>query len=125
MDSNLKQAISRKQRQENMNDILETLNPDKHNFNTLILGFTDIMQGSFYNFLSSQCRSQTERKALNSRINECVNAVMEVLNEHSLSNPEDMVVLNTVMIEAINKALIRQGSSKEGPTVSHTIKPSR
>lgn len=124
MDEAVKQAISRKQRQANMDDILNSLNPDKHNFNTILLGFTDIMQSSFYNYLLSQCKSQKERNALNDRINATVNAVMEVLNEHSLSNPEDMVVLNTVMVEAINKALVRQAQGGQFE-VNHTVKPTR
>jgi DNA-binding protein YbaB len=105
--------ISRKQRQKNMDDILNSLHPEKTNFNTMILGFADIMQSSFYNYMMSLCQTQQERDALNNRVNKCVNAVMDVLNEHSLSNPEDMIVLNTVMIEAINKALYRQEGSGE------------
>lgn len=124
MDKEVKQLISRKQRQENMDDILNSLNPDKHNFNTILLGFTDITQSSFYNFLISQCRSQKERDALNNRINSCVNEVMDVLNQHSLSNPEDMVVLTTIMVEAINKALVRQATDGSYE-VSHTVKMTR
>ena len=124
MDNSPKTLISRKQRQANMDDIVNSLNPDKHNFNTMLLGFSDIMQSSFYNYLSSQCRNQTERKALHDRINGCVNAVIDVLNDHSLSNPEDMVVLNTVMIESINKALVRQANDSDIP-VSHTVHPAR
>lgn len=122
MDENVS-YISRKQRQKNIDEILNSLDPDKHNFNTMILGFTDIMQSTFYHSLVKLCKSQKERTALTDRINKCVNEVMEVLNEHSLSNPEDMVVLNTVMIEAINKALIRQdkdSESKVNPSFTKT-----
>jgi hypothetical protein len=121
MDENTNVSfIDRKQRQKNMDDILNSLTPEKTNFNTMILGFSDIMQSSFYNYMMSSCQTQRERDALNNRVNQCVNAVMDVLNEHSLSNPEDMIVLNTVMIEAINKALYRQKDGGE-LEVSHTI----
>lgn len=110
--------IRRDQRQQNMDSILNALDADKLNFNTMILGFTDIMQTSFFNFLNSQARTETERKIMRDRMNKTVNKVMDVLNDNSLSNPEDIVVLTTVMIEAINKALIRQGNEgKVNPVI--------
>lgn len=106
--SELSNLLSRKQRQQNMNDLIESLNPDKTEFNTMILGFTDIIQSSFYNFLTSQCKTEKEREDMDKRLNGAVSEVLHVLNQKSLSNPEDMVILSTVMIEAIAKALVRQ-----------------
>lgn len=106
--SELSNLLSRKQRQQNMNDLIESLNPDKTEFNTMILGFNDIMQSSFYNLLTTQCKTEKERDEMDKRLNGAVSEVMHVLNQKSLSNPEDMVILTTVMIEAIAKALVRQ-----------------
>ncbi|ABS83633.1 hypothetical protein 0305phi8-36p073 [Bacillus phage 0305phi8-36] len=116
--------ISRKQRQQNMNDILNSINPDKHNFNTVLMGFTDIIQSTFFNHVDSMCRTEEEKITLRNRINGTVNAVMETLNECSLTNPEDMVVLSTIMVEAINKSLYRQQEEGELP-VNHTVLQSR
>ena len=107
----LSNLLSRKQRQENMNAILDSLNPDQAEFNTMILGFTDIIQSSFYNYLTSQCRTEKERKDMDDRLNKAISEVMTVLNMKSLSNPEDMVIMTTVMIEAVSKALVRQESN--------------
>lgn len=115
--------ISRKQRQQNMDDILNSLNVDKHNFNTILLGFSDIIQSSFFTHMNSLCNSENERKELRNRINGTVNAVMETLNERSLTNPEDMIVLTTIMVECVNKALFRQ--KEEGLPVNQTVRASR
>lgn len=106
-------VLNPKQRQENSTAILNSLNPDKTEFNTMILGFTDIIQSSFYNYMQAQCATDREQEEMNERINNNVNEVMDVLNKKSLSNPEDMVILTTVMIEAIAKALIRQSEGGE------------
>ncbi len=98
-------------RQQNMNDVINALNPDKTEFNTMILSFADIIQSSFYPFLVAQCKTSAERKEMDDRINQNISDFMEMLNQKSLSNPEDMVILSTIMIEAITKALIRQEDS--------------
>lgn len=101
----------RKKRQENMTELLNALNPDETEFNTMILGFADIIQSSFYPYLVSQCKNEKERDVMDERINDTVSSVMTTLNAKSLSNPEDMVILSTIMIEAITKALVRQNDS--------------
>lgn len=108
--------ISRKERQENMDAILKSLEPKQQDFNTMLIGFTDIIQSSFFNYLSSHYLQDPEaHETMEKRINDGVNAVMAVLNEKSQSNPEDMVILTTVMIEAITKALQRQSNTGEIP----------
>lgn len=108
--------LSRQQRQENMDAILNSLAPKQQDFNTMMIGFADIIQSSFFNFLSSNyIQDKKEHDDMENRINEAVNKVMVVLNESSRSNPEDMVVLSTVMIEAITKALQRQQNAGEVP----------
>lgn len=118
MDAQTKQMLTRKEREANVNKILNSLDIEEHTFNTIILGFTDIIQSSFYNYLKSQCKSQNELKKMHDRINNEVNEVVEKLNDNSLSNPEDMVILTTVMIECINRALIRQ---KDNGTIKTTL----
>lgn len=113
LDKDLAELLDRKQRQQNMNDILNALNPSQIEFNTMILGFTDIIQSVFYNYLSSQCKSNQDKNEMDKRINATVNEIMDVLNKRSLSNPEDMVILSTIMIEAIAKALVRQSQTGE------------
>lgn len=108
--------LSRQERQQNMDAILNSLAPEQQDFNTMMIGFTDIIQSSFFNFLSSNyIQNKAEHDAMEARINDGVNRVMSVLNEHSRSNPEDMVILTTVMIEAITKALQRQQNAGEVP----------
>lgn len=109
--NDLSTLISRKQRQTNMNDILNSLNPDTTEFNTMLLGFTDIIQSTFYNFLVSEAKTEKERDMVDERLNKTVSEVMGVLNMKSISNPEDMVILTTIMIESIVKALVRQDAS--------------
>lgn len=117
--SELSNLLDRKQRQENMNEILDSLNPDKTEFNTMILGFSDIIQSSFYNFLIKDAKTDKERQDLDDRLNSTISEVMNILNQKSLSNPEDMVVMTTVMIEAISKSLVRQ--EKGGLRVSQKL----
>lgn len=108
--------LSRKERQENMDAILSSLQPAQQDFNTMLIGFADIIQSSFYNYLSSvNIKDEKAHDAMEQRINDGVNQVMAVLNERSQSNPEDMVILTTVMIEAITKALQRQSNAGEVP----------
>lgn len=108
--------LSRKKRQENMDAILQSLNPEQQDFNTMLIGFADIIQSSFFNYLSSTyIQNEEEHKKMEQRIHDGVNSVMSVLNEKSNSNPEDMVILTTVMIEAITKALQRQQNTGEVP----------
>ena len=109
--SDLSHLLERKQRQTNMNEILDSLSPNQSEFNTMLLGFGDIIQSSFYNYLTSQCKTEKDRDDLDKRINKTISEVMGVLNMKSLSNPEDMVVLSTIMIEAIAKSLVRQESN--------------
>lgn len=106
--SDLSHLLERKQRQTNMNEILDSLNPNQSEFNTMLLGFGDIIQSSFYNYLTSQCKTEKDRDDLDKRVNKTISEVMSVLNMKSLSNPEDMVVLSTIMIEAVAKSLVRQ-----------------
>lgn len=108
MEPEIKDVLNRKQRQKNANDILNRLDPDKHNFNVIILGFADIIQSSFYKFVESQCRSQSELRKKQDRMNKTISDVLTLLNESGLDNAEDMVVLSTCMVEAINRALVRQ-----------------
>lgn len=108
--------LSRKERQENMDAILRSLEPKQQDFNTMLIGFADIIQSSFFNYLSSHyLQDEAAHNAMEQRINDGVNAVMATLNERSNSNPEDMVILTTVMIEAITKALQRQSNAGEVP----------
>lgn len=109
-------VLSRKMRQENMDAILKSLEPKQQDFNTMLIGFADIIQSSFFNYLSSHyINNEKEHNNMEQRINDGVNSVMAVLNEKSNSNPEDMVILTTVMIEAITKALQRQENAGEVP----------
>lgn len=109
-------VLSRKMRQENMDAILKSLEPKQQDFNTMLIGFADIIQSSFFNYLSSHyIQNEEEHSKMEQRINDGVNSVMAVLNEKSNSNPEDMVILTTVMIEAITKALQRQENAGEVP----------
>lgn len=108
--------LSRKKRQENMDAILKSLAPEQQDFNTMLVGFMDIIQSSFYNYLSSHyIQKPEEHDKMEQRINDGVNAIMGVLNEKSNSNPEDMVILSTIMIEATTKALQRQQNAGEVP----------
>lgn len=121
--ADLSTLIDRKQRQANMNDILNGLDPGETEFNTMLLGFTDIMQSTFYNYMVSQAKTEKERDEMDVRINKTITEVMQVLNLKSISNPEDMVILTTIMIESIVKALVRQDAG--GQRVSqklHNIK---
>lgn len=122
MDNTELSFISRKQRQVNMTNILNSIKPDEHNFNTMILGFSDIIQSAFFDHLNALCKTEKEKEELRDRINGTVNAVMDILNHRSLTNPEDMVVMSTVMIECINKALFR--AKEEKLPINHTIEPS-
>lgn len=123
MDNTELSFISRKQRQVNMKDIIDSLKPDEHNFNTMVLGFSDIIQSAFFDHLNALCKTEKEKEELRNRINGTVNAVMDTLNHRSLTNPEDMVVLSTIMIECVNKALYR--AKEEKLPVNHTIQSSR
>jgi hypothetical protein len=107
MNQQTKELLSRKQRQKNVNDILKRLDPNVHNYNTILLAFADIIQSSFYKYSEAQCKTEGQRRALHQRCNETINEIIQVLNKSGLSNAEDMIVLSTVMIEAINRAMIR------------------
>lgn len=99
--------LDKKQRNQNVIKILDSLKPGEHSFNTMILGFCDIMQSTFYNHERSLCRNQAEVDQLNKRIEAGINDVSKVLNTNALSNSEDMIILTTIMLDAINQATLR------------------
>lgn len=101
-------VLDPKQRQQNMTDILNALKPDETEFSTMLLGFNDIIQSTFYEYLMTQLANEPAREAAIERINKTVSEIMELLNRRSLSNPEDMVILSTIAIESISKAFVRQ-----------------
>ncbi len=106
--------LSRKQRNINSAAILDTLKPEQQDFNVMLIGFGDIIQSTFFTHLTNAYGHNTEQQeAMEDRINLAVNRVMGVLNETVTSTPEDMVVLSTVMLEAIALALQRQANAGE------------
>lgn len=117
----VKKALRRTNRKENMQYVLDALDPNQHNFNSLLLSFVDVIQSTFYEYIRTQCKNEHERRQMHDRINEEVNEVMEVLNANSLSNPEDMVVLATVMVECIYKALIHQGNNEKDNPIHYQL----
>lgn len=100
--------LNKKERNANTQRILNSLNPDQHNFNTMLLGFTDIIQSSFYNHARALCKNDREIDELNARIDKGVNDVLTQLNVNGATNSEDMIIMTTIMLEIINSAMLRQ-----------------
>ena len=110
-DFDLSILLSREQRQKNADAILNTLQPEQQDFNVMLMGFVDIIQSTFYSYLHATYeRDEEQFNAMEARINRSITEVMKVLNRESGSNPEDMVILSTVILEAISKALQRQSN---------------
>ena len=121
----LSTILTREQRARNVDEILASLAPDQQDFNVMLLGFVDIIQSSFYNYLSSGLHTKPEEHdAMLDRVNNTVSEVMILLNSRSKSNPEDMVILSTVMIECIAKALQRQENEGQVP-INKNLPPKR
>lgn len=74
----------------------------------MLLAFADIIQSKFYDFVRAQSPSQADLRKREERMEEMITQILSGFDNSTLDNAEDMVVLSTCMIEAINRALIRQ-----------------
>lgn len=111
--------LTKKERNANAVAILNALDPDKHNFNTMMTGFVDIIQSNMYLHLRSKCKSPAEEEALNKKLTKGMYEVAKAIDQ-SVTNPaEDMVVLAGVMLDTINRAMLRQ--EELGLSVSRSI----
>ncbi|MNO93978.1 hypothetical protein D3C76_855870 [compost metagenome] len=108
MEVPIRDVLNRKQRQQNADAVLNSIHPDQQDFNVMLLAFADIIQAKFYDFVRVQCESQAELRKREERMNEMIHQILEGFDKSTLDNAEDMIVLSTCMIEAINRALIRQ-----------------
>jgi uncharacterized Tic20 family protein len=101
-------VLNPRQRQINVDAILNSIHSDQQDFNVMLLAFTDIIQASFYSFMKGEAASEAVLRRKEEQVDAMITTFLESFNKSDLDNVQAILVLVTCMIESINRALDHQ-----------------
>ncbi|WP_422661588.1 hypothetical protein ACK8P5_26055 (plasmid) [Paenibacillus sp. EC2-1] len=112
--------LTKKERDANATAILDALSPDRFTFSTMLFGFADIIQSQMFNNVRAQCKTEAEYNEMIARMTKGMYETSKALDSVSQNDAEDLIILSSIMIDTINRALIREES--RGVAVSKSFK---
>lgn len=94
-------ALSNEERKVLFDKLSEAIDSTGMNLNEYIFASSDLIKTTFW-LAQSSGRTEEEVEELRKRVTDSVNGIIELLTNSTENVGQDMVVLSTVMLEAVN-----------------------